>query len=65
MKIKLSFNYHLIYAILDVLLSFGVVTLSLVSVYGFHWYGERLLANLLYAGGISFLTLLVFLFFKI
>lgn len=65
MKIKLSFNYHLIYAILDVLFSFGVVTLSLVSVYGFHWYGEHLLANLLYAGGISLLTLLVFLFFKV
>ena len=65
MKLKLSFNYHLIYAILDVLFSFGVVTLSLVSVYGFHWYGEHLLANLLYAGGISLLTLLVFLFFKV
>ena len=66
MNIKKSFpNYHFIYAILDIVFSFAIVTLSLVSVYGFHWYGDHLLSSLLYAGGIALTTFLVFLFFKV
>ena len=61
---KLS-NYHFIYAILDVLVCFGVITISFLSFYGFNGYGEKLLECLLYAGGVSLATVLAFLITKI
>ncbi len=61
---KLS-NYHFIYALLDVIISFGVVTISFLSFYGFNGFGENLLACLIYAGSISLATVLAFLVTKI
>ena len=59
------FGYHIIYAVLDVIVSFGVTLISLYSFYGFNWFGDHLLSNLLYAGGISLLTLISFIIFKV
>lgn len=61
---KLS-NYHFIYALLDVIISFGVVTISFLSFYGFNGFGENLLACLIYVGSISLATVLAFLVTKI
>ena len=65
MKLKFRFDFHFIYVLLDFISAFAIVTLSLVSVYGFHWYGEHLLSNLIYTGSISLATVLFFWFFKI
>ena len=58
-------SYHYIYAILDVLFAFGIITISLFSFYGFHWYGDHVAANLIYAGSIALATFIVFLLFKV
>lgn len=63
--LKRIFNYHTIYALLDVLVAFGVITISLFSFYGFNWYGDHAVSNLIYAGGIALATLIVFLVFKV
>lgn len=65
MKLKRLSSHHYLYAILDAIFSFGVVTISLFSVYGFNWYSGHLLSNLLYAGGIALVTVLVFFLTKI
>lgn len=58
-------SYHWIYALLDIILSFGVVTISFFSFYGFNWYVDHLVANLVYAGSIAIGTFIVFALFKI
>ena len=58
-------SYHFIYAILDILFAFGIITISLFSFYGFHWYSEHVLANLIYAGSVAAITFAVFLIFKV
>ena len=63
--LKRIFNYHAIYALLDVLVAFGVITISLFSFYGFNWYGDHAASNLIYAGGIALATLIVFSVFKV
>ena len=59
------YSYHFIYAILDVAIAFGVITISLFSFYGFNWYSEHLIANLIYAGSIAIATFIVFLLLKV
>ncbi len=58
-------SYHFIYAILDVLFAFGIITISLFSFYGFHWYGDHIVANLIYAGSVALVTFIVFLIFRV
>ena len=64
-KLLRFFNYKLIYLLLDAIFCFGIVTISLFSVYGFNWYSEHLLSNLLYTGGLALLTVIIFSAFKV
>ena len=65
MKKNYFFNYHLIYVIVDFLLAFGVVTISFFSFYGFNWFTDHLLPNLIYAASIAVATVIVFTIFKV
>ena len=65
MKIKGLPSYHFVYVILDILFAFGIVTLSFFSAYGYYIYEDHLLSSLLYAGGITLATVIVFFIFKV
>ena len=65
LKFKGLSSYHFIYAIFDIAFSFGIITVSFFSFYGFNWYSDHLLSNLLYAAGIALSTFVVFLIFKV
>lgn len=58
-------SYHFIYIILDAIVSFGIVTVSFFSFYGFNGFAEHLLANMIYAGSVALLTIILFAIFKI
>ena len=58
-------NYHFIYGILDAILTFGIVTVSFLSYYGFHGFADNYIANLIYAAGITVITIVVFIIFKV
>ena len=63
---KLSIpKYHLIYLVLDFVLAFGVTTIAFFSFYGFNWYDDHLVANLIYSGSIALFTVIVFAFAKV
>ena len=65
MKIKGLPSYHFIYVILDILFSFGVITLSFLSAYGYYIYEDHLVSSLIYAGSIALATVIVFMIFKV
>ena len=65
MGVKRLFNYHLLYVLLDAVAAFGIIIISLFSFYGFNWYSDHLLANMLYALGVAILTIVVFVIFKV
>lgn len=59
-----SRNLHFIYAILDVLLSFGIVFVSFLSYYGFNNIGDNIVSTLIYSGSVALATFLLFLVTK-
>ena len=59
-----SRNLHFIYAILDVLLSFGIVFISFLSYYGFANIGDNIVPTLIYSGSVALATFLLFLVTK-
>ena len=65
MKGKSLSSFHFLYAILDLLACFGVVTITFLSYYGFNGYGEKIVPCLIYAGSISAFTVLIFIFAKV
>ena len=58
-------NYHFVYAIVDFLLTFGLITVSFLCVYGFTGFKEHIIPALIYAGALSLITLIVFLLTKV
>lgn len=65
MNDKREHNFHFLYAILDVCVCFVIVTMSLVSYYGFDGYASNLIPNMIYTASISLATLGVFYFSRI
>lgn len=59
------FNLHFLYAISDVLVSFLVTLITLISYYGFDGFKSNWIASLIYAGSIAIFTFLMFLVFKV
>ena len=55
---------HILYVVLDALISFAVIVLSFLSYYGFTAFGDHLAANMIYAASISLGTVIAFLFSK-
>jgi FlaA1/EpsC-like NDP-sugar epimerase len=62
---KNGYFYHLLYILADVVISYIVVVISFLSYYGVYSFGDYLLANLLYAAGISIATVTIFFAFKV
>ena len=58
-------NFHFIYAILDVIIAFGIVCFSLLSYYGFDGFYQNMAICFAYAGSIAIVTFLVFLVAKV
>ena len=65
MKPKKSPNFHFIYAILDVIISFGVVCISLLSYYDFDGFYQNIATCFIYAGAVALVTFFAFLIFKV
>ena len=61
---KKIFNHHVIFAILDAILTYAIITLSFLCVYGFKEFGEHVAPVMIYAGGISLITVIVFFLSK-
>ena len=53
-KHRLS-NYHFIYAILDILISFGVSVITFLSFYGLNGFKENVVPDLIYSAAIAVL----------
>ena len=58
-------NFHYLYAAIDVLLSFAVVCMSLLSYHGFDGFAQNHTACLIYAASVAATTLVVFILLKI
>ena len=65
MSHRKSFNYKLIYVVADILLSFAVAIISFLSYYGFNLFVQNVASVLIYAAGISVLTVITFYFAKV
>lgn len=63
-KFHLS-NYHFVYAILDILISFGVSVITFLSFYGLNAFKETAVPNLIYSAAIAALIFIAFYIFKI
>ena len=63
-KFHLS-NYHFVYAILDILISFGVSVITFLSFYGLNQFIETAVPNLIYSAAIALLVFIAFNIFKI
>ena len=62
---KKVFNYRVLFAIYDFLIAFLIVNISLYSFYGFNWYSDNLLPNLIYSGSVALATVIFFWIFKV
>lgn len=58
-------NYHFVYAILDILISFGVSVITFLSFYGLNAFKETAVPNLIYSAAIAALIFIAFYIFKI
>lgn len=58
-------NYHFIYAILDIVISFGVSIITFLSFYGINAFKENVVPDLIYSASIAVLIFVAFLIFKI
>ena len=58
-------SYHFVYAILDVLISFGVTLITFLSFYGLNRFKETAVPNLIFSASIAILILIAFFVFKI
>lgn len=58
-------NYHFVYAILDILISFGVSVITFLSFYGLNAFKETVVPNLIYSAAIAALIFIAFYIFKI
>jgi len=63
-KLRLP-GYHAIYFILDFILAFGITTIAFFSFYGFNWYADHIVANLIYSGSIAVATVVIFALAKV
>jgi len=63
-KLHLS-NYHFVYAILDILISFVVSVITFLSFYGLNAFKETAVPNLIYSAAIAALIFIAFYIFKI
>lgn len=62
---KKKTNLHFIYALADIILTFGIVLSSLISFYGFQGFNDHMVESFVYAGSVSLVTFIVFLAFGI
>lgn len=60
-----SHNYHYIYALTDVILTFAIAIISFLCAYGFTGFKEHILPVMIYSGGLSLFTLGIFFFARI
>ncbi len=58
-------NFHFVYAILDILISFGVSVITFLSFYGLNRFIETAVPNLIYSAAIALLIFIAFSIFKI
>lgn len=58
-------NYHFVYAILDILISFGVSVITFLSFYGLNAFKETAVPNLIYSAAVAVLIFIAFYIFKI
>lgn len=63
-KFHLS-NYHFMYAILDIFISFGVSVITFLSFYGLNAFKETAVPNFIYSAAIAALIFIAFYIFKI
>ena len=62
---KTNIKHTLLYMLLDAVTCFVVLTLALLSIYGYEGFAANATAILSYAAGISVLTVVAFLIFKV
>ena len=65
MKRRNFSSYHSIYAILDVVIAFGVSVITFLSFYGLNAFKETAVPNLIYSAAIAALIFIAFYIFKI
>ena len=65
MKRRNFSSYHFIYAILDVVIAFGVSVITFLSFYGLNAFKENAVPNLIYSAAIAALIFIAFYIFKI
>lgn len=63
--IKKRVEAHTLYILLDIVLSFGVTIITFLSYYGVYNFTNELAANMIYSAGVSVLTVILFLIFKV
>ena len=64
MKHQKSRNFHFIYALLDVIVVFGVTMISFLAHYGFDDFSANMVPCFIYAASVASLTFVVFFFTK-